>query len=55
MTKPDRAAFARKYRTWLILIFAVVLLLGFLRGNTFAVIGGVFGLVWVVMAIRAGR
>jgi hypothetical protein len=55
MAKPDRTAFARKHRTWLIPIFAVLLLLGLLRGNTFAVIGGVFGLVWVGMAIRAGR
>ena len=54
MTKPDRAVFARKHRNWLIPVFAVVLLAGILRGNLFAIIGGVFGLVWVVLAIRAG-
>ncbi len=55
MTERDPNAFARKHWTWLIPACGVVMLLGFLRQNTFAVAGGVLGLVWVARALWAGR
>ena len=55
MRKPDRAAYARRNKGWLIPAFAVVLAFGVLRENWFAVLGGVVGLVWVGQALRAAR
>ncbi len=51
MTKPDRAAYARKNSTWLIPVFGAVLLLGILLQNPYAMGGGVFGLIWVALAV----
>ncbi len=51
MAKPDRTAFARKHRTWLIPACGAVLLLGIMLDNIFAVVGGIFGLVWVARAV----
>ncbi len=55
MAKKDRTAFARKHAGWLIPAFGVLLLLGILRQNPFAMIGGVVGLVWVLWAVWKRR
>jgi hypothetical protein len=47
MDKPDRAAYARRNARWLVPVFVAVLIWGVVGANLFAVIGGVFGLVWV--------
>ena len=55
MVKPDRTAFARKHAAWLVPACGVVLVLGFLRENPFALGAGVLGLIWVARAVWAGR
>jgi len=55
MVKPDRSKFARDNAAWLIPAFGAVLLLGILRGNLFAVAGGIGGLIWVAGAARTRR
>ena len=50
MAKPDRTAFARKHRAWLMPACAAVMVLGIVLGNIFAIFGGVFGMVWVARA-----
>ena len=55
MEKPDRAAFARRNKAWLIPGFVAVLAFGLVRENWFAVAGGVLGVLWVGQAIWAAR
>ncbi|MEM7499444.1 MAG: hypothetical protein AAF371_15810 [Pseudomonadota bacterium] len=47
---PDRDAFARRYLVPLLLLFGACLVLGLLRGNVLAIIGGVGGLGWLAWA-----
>lgn len=55
METPDRAAYARRNKGWLIPAFAAVLVFGLVRGNWFAVAGGALGLAWVGRAVWTGR
>jgi hypothetical protein len=55
MTKPDRAGYARRNAGWLIPAFGAILLIGILRQNGFAVLGGGLGVGWVVWSVWSGR
>ncbi len=55
MEKPDRAAYARKHKGWLIPAFAALLVYGLVGANWFAVAGGVLGLGWVGRAVWEAR
>jgi hypothetical protein len=56
MTEPDRDAYARKNAVWIGVVFGGVLVIGLIRENTMAVIGGALGLAWLVRAFwRAPR
>ena len=51
MATPEQIAFARRNWRWLIPVFVFATGWGMLRGNLFALIGGVLGLVWVCRAL----
>ena len=55
MTKPDRAAFARRHAAWLIPTFGAFLLWGIMRQNFLALAGGALGLGWVALAVLSAR
>lgn len=55
MEKPDRAAYARKHKRWLIPVFAAALALGLMGENLAAVVAGAGGLVWVGHAVWVAR
>ena len=55
MEKPDRVAYARRNKGWLIPVFALVLGWGLAGGNLAALAAGAVGLLWVGHAVWGAR
>lgn len=52
MLSPEQIAFARRHWRWLVPVFVFATGWGLLRGNVFALIGGILGLAWIWRALR---